>query len=213
MALSLTYFIINFIQILVRLVFLGETACGVFGMVMHFLFLFVAGWSSIASIDLARSIYREVRAGIEYPLKPLRIATYFPINLILCFICVVCNTVPNMDAEDSLLGYSTSTCEILTSEMSVYTLGIPLSVFFVVDLGSYLLATFQAYGADDALSYSKLKSMKSFLVVMIFVWLNWFFHYLVAVTRISIFVSMKTLSTTLIGIFIFIGFSPAFSDA
>jgi hypothetical protein len=118
-----------------------------------------------------------------------------------------------MDAEDSLLGYSTSTCEILTSEMSVYTLGIPLSVFLLVDLGSYIWATFQTYDADDAMSYSKLKSMKSFLVVMILVWLNWFFHYLVVVTRISIFVSMKTLSTALIGIFIFIGFSPAFSDA
>ncbi|XP_062574134.1 uncharacterized protein LOC134235970 [Saccostrea cucullata] len=209
---SLTYFIMNFIRILIRLVFLGEQVCGVLGMIIHFLFLSVSVWSSIACIDLTRSILTLTKSGIREQHRPIRFAAYAAINLALCCLFVVSNTFPNLDADDSLLGYSTSACEISSSMMNAVTLGLPVSISLLVDFVSFIWIYFKVGGIVTFMPCPELKWVKSFLVVAFLVWLSWLLDLLVSVTGVTIFDSLHTMTIGLIGIFMFICYSPAFSD-
>ena len=212
-SISAAYFIMLSIQAISRVFSLDEELCGILGMAGHLLHICAAGFPCIVCLDLTRSILMVVRFGITEYLKPIRFGYYVAINLAVCCTVIACNVLPNLEAEDSLVGYSSSSCQIFSSSMNIYTLGLPLGLSFLLQLICFTIVYMHIRGVPSYVNSPEVTSIKTLMMVAFLLWMCWILEYLSNTTAISIFRSLQTLTFTFTGLFLFIGFSPAFSDA
>lgn len=211
MSLSATYFTLNFLHILIRLISVGEQACAIFGIFIHFLILFAVNWCIIVCVDLAFSIKMTLRLGVRGKVKLNRFAFYIILNFTICFPLIACNSLLNND-NNYFPGYSPFTCEISSTIMSLYTLGLPLSFCLIGGIACVVYISYKIKGIVNLENCPELGIVKSFSAIIFIAWLSWCFDILLDLYNTQIFASLKKLLTALIGIFIFFSFSPMFTE-